>query len=130
MLRFAFNLAITFGLIYCWAALGLIVPNLTFDLPYLNIPAHYHGLALLALGAFLFQVGRTVLETLYGLFLVGTLGLGCITLPLYWVLFGFSLFKAIEILGIWTIPAAPLLLFIIGLITSVVQIPKIVFNKG
>lgn len=117
------NLLITFGLIYLWASLGLIIPNPSFHLVYVDVPAAYQALVLLGFGAFIFQIGRIILSWIYGIFVLGTLGLGCLALPVYWVFFGFMLFQGVAMLGVWTVTAAPLILLVMGLITAIAQIP-------
>ena len=122
-MRWLVNWFLTTVLLYLWTALGFITPNLDFDLPYLRLNNDEKALALIILSGFIFQVGRVVLRRIYFLFVIGTLGLGYILLPVFWVAFGALLFLGIEYLKIWTLSFSPILLLLAGMITAIVSLP-------
>jgi hypothetical protein len=116
MNRFFLQLFLTTLVVIYATFVGWIVPNSELILPF--DPGSWVDLAVLALGAAAFCILDILLDWLYVAVILLTLGLGCLTLPLWLVCSGGLALYLVGLLGIWQVTLAPLWFLVFGFALS------------
>lgn len=118
MSRFILNVLLVSVVAYGMTAIGWLSPNSSAQLPLIPVSEHKEIVVLL-MGAVLFVVLDILLDVAYALFLVGTLGLGCVTLPLWIVASGALVLWCTSLSGLWIVTTPPLFFLVSGFVLSV-----------
>lgn len=95
---------------YGMSMLGWLVPNTELDLPFLTFADK--SLTVFMVGVILFVVLDLLMDFVYSVFILVTLGIGCLTLPVWIVLSGSLVLWLTTLSGAWIITTPGPLFFI------------------
>jgi hypothetical protein len=116
MRRFLLNVFLVTAAMYLASLVGWIVPNLELHLPF--DAGENKEIVVLAIGAVAFTVFDFLLDLLYAAFIVVTIGVGCLTLPVWLVASGGLTLYCVSAFGVLTAPIAPLWFLTLGFTLS------------